>query len=47
MSLPVGIGDIIATVDLANRVRQNWVDAPEEYESIRNEYEELGYMGLC
>jgi hypothetical protein len=45
MSFGFGIGDFLSVLDLANKVRQSWVDAPGEYASIRNEY--VGYQHIC
>jgi hypothetical protein len=36
MCIGFGIGDILAVFDLADKVRQNLVDAPGEYESVRH-----------
>lgn len=34
MSFGIGIGDILAVLNLADRLRKEWLDAPDEYNSI-------------
>lgn len=39
MSFGVGVGDIIAVSELAGKIRKRFVDSPDEYRAISNEYE--------
>lgn len=39
MSFGVGVGDIIAVSELAGKIRKRFVDSPEEYRAISEEYE--------
>jgi hypothetical protein len=37
MSFGFGLGDFLAALELANKVRQKWNDAPEEYNTTKDE----------
>jgi hypothetical protein len=37
MSFGYSIGDIIAVLQLANRARERFLDAPEQFKAISNE----------
>jgi hypothetical protein len=37
MSFGFSIGDLIATIDLANRVRKDFVGAPRQFKDISDE----------
>ncbi|KAK5073265.1 hypothetical protein LTR51_005907 [Lithohypha guttulata] len=37
MSFGFGVGDFLATFELATKVRDRWTDAPKEYKSIKDE----------
>lgn len=37
MSFGFGVGDFLAVIELANKVRQKWKDAPEEYDTMKDE----------
>jgi hypothetical protein len=41
MSLGYGVGDIIALIQLANATREKFVDSPEQFRVIQNEYVSL------
>jgi hypothetical protein len=34
MSFGFAIGDLLAVINLADRLRKDWLDAPEEYKCI-------------
>jgi hypothetical protein len=44
MSFGFGVSDFLNAFQLAQRVRQSWVDAPGEYESLCAEYVEVFRM---
>lgn len=37
MSFGFGVGDFLAVLELANKVRQKWNDAPDEYATMKDE----------
>lgn len=37
MSFGFGVGDFLAVLDLAGKIRKQWIDAPVEYMSMKNE----------
>lgn len=37
MSFGFGVGDIIAVANLANKIRQRFVDSPEQFKAIATE----------
>lgn len=39
MSFGFGVGDILAIVNLANKIRKEFVDAPLEFKAISEEYD--------
>jgi hypothetical protein len=38
MSFGFGIGDFIAVIDLAKKIRREFVDAPSQFKDISDEY---------
>jgi hypothetical protein len=38
MSLGFSVGDFIAVITLANKIRKNFVDAPSQFSNISNTY---------
>jgi hypothetical protein len=38
MSFGFGVGDFLAVIQLANKVRRDFVGAPAEYRAIADEY---------
>lgn len=38
MSFGFSIGDFIAAIELANRIRKDFVDAPSQFKDISDEY---------
>jgi hypothetical protein len=47
MSFGFGVGDIVALLELANRVRKDFVGAPEQFRSISVEYVQLASYQLA
>lgn len=39
MSFGVGVGDIIAVLALASKIRERFIDSPDEFRAISDEYE--------
>lgn len=37
MSFGFGVGDFLAALELANKVWQKWKDAPDEYNTMKDE----------
>ena len=37
MSFGVGVGDIIAVTNIANKVRKRFVDAPDQFKAVADE----------
>lgn len=42
MSFGFGVGDFLAAIELAGKLKSRWDDAPAEYEAISNEYVFVG-----
>ncbi len=38
MSFGFGVGDFIAVLELANKIRKEFVTAPSQFNNIRDEY---------
>jgi hypothetical protein len=38
MSFGFGVGDFIAVFELANKIRKEFADAPNQFKAISNEY---------
>jgi len=41
MSFGFSVGDFIAAIELANRIRKKFIDAPGQFKDISEEYEIL------
>jgi hypothetical protein len=41
MSFGFSVGDFIAAIEIANRIRKEFVDAPSQFRDISDEYELL------
>jgi hypothetical protein len=41
MSFGFSIGDFIAAIELTNRIRKEFIDAPGQFKNISDEYEIL------
>jgi hypothetical protein len=39
MSFGFGVGDFITVIELANKIRKDFVDAPSQFKAISDEYE--------
>ncbi len=38
MSFGFSVGDFIAAIELANRIRKEFIDAPDQFKDISDEY---------
>jgi hypothetical protein len=41
MSFGFSVGDFIASIELANKIRKEFIDAPGQFKDISDEYELL------
>jgi hypothetical protein len=46
MSFGFGVGDFLAVLELAKNIRQSFLNAPAQYQSIANRYDLIFISGL-
>lgn len=46
MSFGFSVGDILAVLELANKVRKRFVDAPEQLKAVRDEYVKISLFAF-
>lgn len=42
MSFGYGVSDILSLLQLANKIRQRFVDSPNQFKAVQNEYAGIG-----
>ena len=47
MSFGFSVGDFIAVIGLANKIRKDFVDAPSQFKAISDEYAVLTQFFFC